>query len=240
MISTTKRQSLCQTSTWPISQSLQQISDRRNIEGETLLRPSISAIGSASVINYKELGEDQALDAEFMRFIHSSSTTLNFKLIKTFDNNLVWCDVSTGHTRPYVTPKFRRKVFTSLHGLGHPSHRATKLLINTCVIWHSMNKDVANWCRKFKGCQTAKVSRHNRPVFGKFTEPTERLDHVHINIVGPLPYSEGFKYLLTCVDQFARWPEAIPLVDIKNRNRRRCFLQWVDSLFRDSRHHHYR
>ena len=52
-----------------------------------------------------------------------------------------------------------------------------------------MNIDIARWCRSCKGCQTAKVSRHNTPVFGKFTEPTKRFDHVHSDIVGPLPYS---------------------------------------------------
>ena len=102
----------------------------------------------------------------------------------------------------------------SLHRLGHPSHRATKPLINTIFVWHGMNIDVVNWCRSCKGCQTAKISRHNKLVFGKFTEPNERFDHVHVNMVGPLPYSNGFKYLLTCVDRFTPWLEAIRLVDI--------------------------
>ena len=121
----------------------------------------------------------------------------------------------------------------SSHGLGHPSHRATKPLINTRFIWHGMNKDVAKWCRTCKGYQTAKVSRHSRPVLGKFTEPTERFDHVHIDIVGSLPYSEDFKYLLTCVDRFTRWPEAIPLVDIKSETVADAFFSvWIALLLR--------
>ena len=136
---------------------------------------------------------------------------MNFKLLKSFDNNLIWCDVSTGHIRPYVTEKFRKQIFSNLHGLGHPSHRATKPLINTIFVWHRMNIDIAKWCRFCKGCQTAKISRHNKPVFGNFNEPTERFDHIHIDIVRPLPYANGFRYLLTWVDRFNRWPE----VDIR-------------------------
>ena len=182
--------------------------DIRYVEGETnfvadaLSRPSVSVIDNTSAINNKELSADQALDAEFTRLRHSTSSTMNFQLLKSFDNHLIWCDVSTGHNRPYLTERFKKNVFLNLHGLGHPSHRATKPLINTRFVWHGMNIDIAKWCRFCKGCQTAKISRHNQPVFGKFTKPTERFDHVHIDIVGPLPYADG-------------WPEAIPIVDIQ-------------------------
>ena len=73
---------------------------------------------------------------------------------------------------------------------------------------------------------SAKVSRHNTPVFGKFTEPTERFDHVHIDIVGPLPYANGFRYLLICVDRFTSWPEAIPIVDIRTETDADAFFSW--------------
>ena len=68
----------------------------------------------------------------------------------------------------------------------------------------------------------------NTPVFGKFTEPTERFDHVHIVIVGPLPYANGFRYLLTSVDRFTRWPEAIPIVDSRAKTIADAFFSgWI-------------
>ena len=185
MSSVTERASLRQTRHLGLISEF--TTDIRYVKGETnfvadaLLRPSVSAIHDGPVIDYKALSLDQANDSEFTRLRHSTTSTMNFKLLKSFDNQLIWCDVSTRHNRPYLTAKFRRKVFSNLHGLGHPSHSATRPLINTRFVWHGMNIDIARWCRTCKGCQTAKVSRHNTPVFGQFTEPTERFDHVHVD-----------------------------------------------------------
>ena len=86
--------------------------DIRYVKGETnfvadaLSRPSLSAIDCESAINYKDLSADQALNNEFIRLRHSTLSTLDFRLLKIFDDVLVWCDVSTGHARPYATKKF--------------------------------------------------------------------------------------------------------------------------------------
>jgi len=44
-----------------------------------------------------------------------------------------------------------------------------------------------------------------------FATPDAHFDQLYIDVVGPLPPPQGFLYLLTCVDHFMRWPEAIPI-----------------------------
>ena len=241
MSSVTERPSLRQTRQLAFiaefTTDIRYVKGEPNFVADALPGPTVSFIDNTSTINYKDLSTDQTFDTEFTQLRHSKSSTMNSKLLKSFDNNLIWCDVSTGHIGPYVTAQFQKKVFSSLHGLGHPSHRATKPLINTRFVWHGINIGIAKWCRSCKGCKTAKISRHNKPVFGKFDEPTKRFYHIHIDIVGPLPYADGFRYLLTCVDCFTRSPEAIPLVDIRAETVADAFFSGWIARFGIPRHY---
>ena len=55
-----------------------------------------------------------------------------------------------------------------------------------------------------------------------------RFTHVHLDIVGPLLPSRGFKCLFTMVDRFSRWLELIPLSDIQTQIIADAFLSgWV-------------
>ena len=81
-----------------------------------------------------------------------------------------------------------------------------------------MKKDVSKFCKSCDICQMAgkpnqKIHRAPLQPIPAFEEPFSR---VLIDCVGPLPKSKsGNEYLLTIMCTSTRFPEAIPLRNIK-------------------------
>ena len=167
------------------------------------------------VVDYVAIASSQATDPQIRALLSSPSSPLVVEPIPLLNaGDPLYCDISTGTQCPLVPREWRRTVFNSLHSLSHPGIRATQKLITARFVWPGVNADVRRWTRACVQCQRAKIQRHSVAPLSSFPVPDARFDVVHIDLVGPLPPSRGFTYLLTCVDRFTRWPEAVPITTI--------------------------
>ena len=167
--------------------------------------------------------EDESLQA-FVASEHS----LALREVKLASGQSLLVDESTGRPRPLIPERLRRQYFRLLHGLSHPGVRVTQHLLSQRFVWPGMRQDVKAWTQSCLQCQRAKIQRHTRTPIQRFVLPEARFDKVHIDLVGPLPPSEGNHYLLTCVDRFTHWVEAVPLADIRASTVARAFVAgWV-------------
>ena len=133
--------------------------------------------------------------------------------VPTSDMRMI-CDTSTDSPRPLVQTTHRRAVFDTLHCLVHPGVTATVKLISVRFFRPNMRHDITTWAHSCASSQKSKVHKHICAPLGTFSTPDVRFSIVHIDLLEPWPLSQEFEYLLTCIDRFTHWPEAIPLYDI--------------------------
>ena len=142
--------------------------------------------------------------------------------------SVLWCDSSTGILRPLVPETMRKLVFNTIHSVSHPGKRASRRLISRCFVWEFLSRDVNLWAQSYLDCQRSKVQSHIKSPVHHIPVPGRRFTHIHVDLVGPLPESNGFLYLFTIVDRTSRWPEAVPVKSITAEECARAMLRhWI-------------
>ncbi|GFY40870.1 transposon Ty3-I Gag-Pol polyprotein [Trichonephila inaurata madagascariensis] len=205
--------------------------DIRHVSGsDNSVADALSRINALnlSITDLQHLDDSQTKDEELKTLISSTDLSIKLKPLKMGNALEIFCDVSREKVRPYVPEELRFEVFRSLHNLSHSGIRATKRLIQDRFVWPSMLKDISKWTRCCIPCQRCKVQRNTVSPIQPFAPTVERFQHVHIDLVGPFPPSDGFTFLLTCIDRYTRWPELIPVSDISAEAVAKSFIaNWI-------------
>lgn len=188
-----------------------------NVVADSLSRPNTDSIELLSY-GLEELAKEQRNDEELTSFQQkipkNSSVKLEPSPIPTSDL-IPWCETSTYFKRPFVPRSKRQDLFKAIHALSHPGIRTSRKKITRMYFWSHMNRDINTWTRNCVTRQKQKVHRHTKSPCEQISIPPGRFQHIHMDIVGPLSPSDNFKYILTVVDRFSRWPEVYPIHDIR-------------------------
>jgi len=201
------------------------IAGKENVVADTLSRNTISSITCETepvdlgqiAKHQKESGEDFSKFKEFDIGLHDTK---------------LFCEISHPNPRPVVPSKLRKSIFNHLHNLAHYGTKASYRLIISRYFWPSLKSDVRSWCQECIVCQQNKIGKHTKKQIHDLPFPTNRFATIHMDIVGPLPLTNNThnenKYLLTIIDSYTRWLEAIPIADITAQTICKEFmLNWV-------------
>ena len=139
----------------------------------------------------------------------------------------LFCEVSSS-IRPYIPKSLVPTILQNFHTLDHPGQKECQFRIASNYFWPRLSKDVSYFVKRCHACQSAKSAKKIKPKAKIFKAPEERFSQLHTDIVGPLPESEGMKFLLTILCRRTRWLECVPLPAATSMNVCNGFLRtWL-------------
>ena len=84
---------------------------------------------------------------------------------------------------------------------GHPEVFKTYELLNLYYWWPSQLKDVKTYVKGCSACQQNKASRQKKAApLNPHTPPESPWESISLDIIGPLPESNGFNAILSVID----------------------------------------
>ena len=176
---------------------------------------NISAV-ALSIIDSKTLARDQKACVDVQN-MSTRNNTVN--LVEFRPGVKLLCEMTDTKARPLVPKQSRDLVIRMFHDLSHPGQKETLDKVKASYYWPTMGKDVSRYVQSCQPCQAVKPYKEIRPPMSKIKVPDTRFSELQIDVVGPMPQSEGMRYLLTIIDRTTRWIEAVPMPESSNNGR---------------------
>ncbi|XP_059059126.1 uncharacterized protein K02A2.6-like [Achroia grisella] len=120
-----------------------------------------------------------------------------------------------------IPKKLQSAILEMLHD-GHNGVNAMQSLARLHVYWSNIDKDIQNFSKHCKLCQSSKTNTNSAPVYpwGVPPEPWHRL---HIDFAGPFL---GYMWLIA-IDAYTKWLEVIPMKSTTSR----ATISRLDNIF---------
>ena len=182
---------------------IQHVHGKDNSVADALSRTTATVVDVHLGIDYLAMAEVQKQDVEVQDY-RTGSTSLRLEDVTFRPQGVtLLCDMSTGQPRPIIPASWRRQVFDVVHSLSLPSLRATRKLIAAKFVWKGLKKQAGEWARQCIAGQSSKVQTHIKAPVEKISILQRQFNHIHVDLVRPLPLSNGHTYLLTVVDRLS-------------------------------------
>ena len=195
------------------------ISTKNNTVADCLSRVKYNLVYINKAIDYQRISYN-SIDDPWIKSIKPNQYYKQQFLLVGFPPKLLKFTIYTTNTnnRLICVPQIdQQAVIGSYHKLCHAGAKSTTNLISQHFYWPNMKVDVKLFVKKCEECQLNKPNRYNIPPLNQIRIPPSRFDTVHIDIVGPLPEIDNFRYILTMLDRFTRYLNCVALTETTSR-----------------------
>ena len=167
---------------------------------------ALQATANLETVSHQALADAQATCPEVENHKQGHAPkTVNMAHVEFTPGVWLYCDTTVGKkARPLVPVSFRKLIFNFYHQLNHPGQKPTTKKIEDRYYWPDMRKDIAQWVATCQDCLKCKPHKTIRPATNHQPILPKRFSQLMVDVIGPLPQSEGMKYLLTVVDRTSR------------------------------------